>query len=413
MSERADSQSDGVIRPEFPGTLDVFGKAINFDRAQVLKDNGWYPYYPALSGSDGTTVTLNGREMIMVGSNNYLGLTHDPRVLAAGHAALDEFGSGCTGSRFLNGTLQLHVDLERKLAAFFQREDSLVFATGMQANLGSLSTLCQRGDVIFTDRENHASIFDGCKLSFGKVVKYVHADMDDLARKLELYPDNPKVIVSDGVFSMSGEYAKMDDLVRLRREHGARLIMDEAHSVGVCGENGRGVPEVYGVEDEVDLIIGTFSKSFGGVGGFCVGDSRVIDYVKHTSRAIIFSAALPPATVAMVCTSLDILQAEPERRERLWEIANRMRNEFTRLGFDTLNSRSCVIPILVGEEIPALEMFHDLLDAGVFTNPVITPAVPPGFNLLRTSYIATHTDEQMDRVLEAFATVGKKYGLIQ
>lgn len=400
--------------PSATQPADAFQKCRGYTRLMQHRERGIYGYYLPLEGSDGPRVQYKGRELVMVGSNNYLGLTHDARVIEAGIDALRRYGTGCTGSRFLNGTYELHCAFERKLADYFQRESALVFATGMQANLGAISALgIQPKELIFSDRENHASIFDACRLAFARTVKYRHSDVEHLNEMLaNSDPGVAKMIITDGVFSMSGEIANLPEIAKLAKRYGARLITDEAHSLGVLGDNGRGAPEHFGIETEVDLIIGTFSKSLASIGGYVVGEAEVIDFIKHTGRSIIFSAALSPAMTATASKALDIMIAEPERRTQLWQTADRMRTEFNRLGFNTLNSETPIIPIVIGEEFKTMEVFHDLIEHGVFTNPVIQPAVPDGYDLLRTSYMATHTDDDLDKVLEAFTTVGRKHGII-
>lgn len=375
---------------------------------------GLYPYFRAIESGADTQVTIDGRQVIMIGSNNYLGLTQDPRVKKAAQEAIDRFGSGCTGSRFLNGTLTLHEELEERLAAFMKREAALVFSTGFQTNLGTIATIVGKDDLIFADRDNHASIVDGCRLAFGKTVKYKHNDMADLERVLKMYADDDggKLIVTDGVFSMGGDIVDLPTLVTLAKKYGARVMIDDAHSIGVLGEHGRGTAEHFGLEDQVDIVMGTFSKSFASIGGFIAGDEPVIHYIKHHSRSLIFSASPPPAAVATVLACLDIIEKEPERRERLWEITNKMRRSFQELGFNTGNSQTPIIPIIIGEDEKTFAFWKALFENGVYANPVISPAVPPGMSLIRTSYMATHKDEELDRVLDVFEKVGKQFGVI-
>jgi 8-amino-7-oxononanoate synthase len=374
---------------------------------------GFYPYFLPISENWSSEVEIEDRRVIMVGSNNYLGLTQDPRVKEAAIQATRHYGSGCTGSRFLNGTLDLHEELEHRLASFMRREAALTFSTGYQTNQGVITTLVGKNDVIYCDRENHASIFEGCRLSYGQVRKFMHNDMDDLERLLGLNDKgHGKLIVTDGVFSMSGELVGLPRMVELAKQHGAAVLVDDAHAIGVMGDNGRGTAEHFGLEDDVDLILGTFSKSFGGLGGFVVGDEDVIHYIKHHARSLIFSASITPGSCAAVLAALDIIEKEPERRERLWRNARKMKAGFETLGFDTLNSPTPVIPILAGDDMTTFRFWRALLDAGVYTNPVIPPAVPPERGLIRTSYMATHTEEQLDRVLEVFEKVGKSLGII-
>jgi 8-amino-7-oxononanoate synthase len=393
---------------------DLFAKCRNFSRAREVMAMGVYPYFRVISSAPGTVVTVEGQELIMIGSNNYLGLTDHPKVIEAAADACKRYGSGCTGSRFLNGTLDLHVELEERLAKFMKRPAVLVFSTGFQTNLGTISCLVGRTDTIYADRANHASLFDGCRLSFGRTVKFQHNDMDDLARVMEANNTNGggKLIAVDGVFSMEGDMIKLPDIVRLAKQHGARVLVDDAHSIGVFGAGGRGTAEHYDLIGDVDLTMGTFSKSFASLGGFIAGEEEVIHYIKHFSRELIFSASMPPASVASCLAALDIIESEPERRERLWEITHRMHREFRNLGYDIGETQSPIIPIVIGEDMDAFRFWRELTDRGIFANPAISPAVPKGRALIRTSYTATHTDEQLDYVLETFADVGKKLGVI-
>lgn len=349
----------------------------------------------------------------MLGSNNYLGLTNHPEVKEAATIALAIYGTGCAGSRLLNGTLDLHLELEGRLAAFLGRDDALVFSTGFQANLGVLSCLLGRSELVFLDALDHASIIDGCRLGFARRYKYRHNDMADLEKRLaNSGDDKAKLIVVDGVFSMEGDLADLPSLVDLKNQYDARLMVDDAHGLGVFGEHGRGTAEHFGVEDEVDLVMGTFSKSLATVGGFICGDSAVIDYIRHEARAEIFSAAAPPPSVAAAIKALEIVEREPERRKQLWENTEFMRRELTGLGYDTGGSQSPVIPLVIGEDLDAFAMTTKLQQAGVFANPVVSPAVPPGRSMMRTSYMATHTVEHLERSLEAFASVGREMGII-
>lgn len=393
--------------------MDLFDKCGNFKIAREVKAAGLYPYFRQISSSPGTTVIAEGKEVIMIGSNNYLGLTDHPKVIEAVHEAVNRYGSGCTGSRFLNGTLDIHVKLEEELADFMEKEAALIFSTGFQTNLGTISTLVAKDDFIFGDRSNHASIVDGCRLSFGEFRKYKHNDMADLERLLSKNNANGgKLVVTDGVFSMEGDIADLPSITALTEKFGARVMVDDAHSIGVLGENGRGTAEHFHLENKVDIIMGTFSKSFASLGGFVVGEEEVIHYIKHNSRALIFSASPPPAAVAAVRATLRILIGEPERRKRLWEITDRMHREFKQMGFNIGSTRTPIVPIYIGEDMKTFAFWKALTEAGLFTNPIISPAVPPGQALIRTSYTATHTDNQLDRVLEIFHAVGKKFGII-
>lgn len=392
---------------------DLFTKCYKFTKARELQEDGWYPYFKAIQSGADTEVQIDGKTLIMVGSNNYLGLTQHPRVKKAAALALEKFGSGCTGSRFLNGTLTLHVELEEKLADFMGSEGALVFSTGFQTNLGTISTIAGKDDIIYTDRSNHACILDGARLSFGRIVKFKHDNMRDLERLLSASNErNGKLIVVDGVFSMEGTLSPLPEIVRLAKEYEARVMVDDAHAVGVFGANGRGTSEHFGLEDDVDIVMGTFSKSFGSLGGFIATNARVIDYIKHHSRALIFSASMPPAAVGSVIAALEIIQEEPERRERLWEIVRKMKSAFDELGFDTCGSQSPVVPIVIGEMMDTFAFWKKLFENGVFANAAIPPAVSPGRSLIRTSYMATHTDEELNRVIDVFEKLGREFNLI-
>ena len=377
-----------------------------------VKQQGLYPFFIPLDNTEGTEVTIDGRRLIMIGSNNYLGLTTHPKVREAAIAALREFGPSCTGSRFLNGTLALHEELEMRLARFVGKEKALVFSTGYQTNLGTLSALVGHGDVIIGDRENHASLVDGARLSFGRLLRFRHNDMSDLERILRHVPPTAgKLVVVDGVFSMSGEVAPLPEIVALCKKYGARLMVDDAHGLGTMGQ-GRGTAAHFGLTDAVDLIMGTFSKSFASIGGFIAGAESTIHWIKHTARSLIFSASLPAPNVAAVLAALDVMESEPERVDRVNTIAARMRRGYRDLGFDVGRSETPIIPIFIGDQLKTMQMWKALFDAGVYTNVALPPAVPAGASILRTSYMATHTDAQMDRVLKVFAHQGEKYGLI-
>ncbi len=395
--------------------MDIFEKCADAAKFYAqIRDAGVYPYYRAISSGQDPVVTLGGKELVMLGSNNYLGLTNHPEVKEAAAVALAMFGTGCAGSRLLNGTLDIHLELEERLAKFLKREAVLTFTTGFQVNLGVLSCLLRRSDVGLLDGLNHASIIDGCRLGFGRTHKYLHNDMADLEKKLaNVSSEKGMLIVVDGVFSMEGDTAKLPEIVELKNRYGARLMVDDAHGLGVFGDNGRGTPEHFGLEDEVDLVMGTFSKSLATVGGFIAGRADVVDFIRHEARAAIFSAAAPPPSVAAAIKALEIIEREPERRKNLWENARFMKREFETLGFDTGLSESPVIPLVVGEDIAAFAMTRKLQERGVFANPVISPAVPPGRSMMRTSYMATHTMEQLEFALEAFATVGREMGIIR
>jgi len=392
--------------------MDLFTKCRNYSAARDAQAIGLYPYFIALSESEGTVAEFDGKSLIMCGSNNYLGLTTHPEVQEAARQAVSRFGTSCTGSRFLNGTLELHERLETELAAWLQKEKALVFSTGMQVNLGTISSLVGRKDYIILDKEDHASIVDGARLSYGELIRYRHNDMDDLSGKLSRLPaDRGKLLVVDGLYSMEGDIAPLPEIIPLCKKYGVRLMVDDAHAVGVLG-GGRGTPAHFGVTDQVDLIMGTFSKSFASIGGYLAGDENVIDYVKHNARSLIFSASIPGPSAAAALAALTIIKREPERVERVNQIAEYMRSEYKNLGFDTGFSETPVIPIIIGDDELTLKTWKMLFENGVFVNPILSPATPPGRQLLRTSYMATHTDEQLNEVLVIFEKVGKKLGLI-
>jgi 8-amino-7-oxononanoate synthase len=393
--------------------MDVFDKCSEFRDAHVIRDLGIYPYFRMIASGQDPVVSMNGSRVIMLGSNNYLGLTNHPEIKAAAAQALEKYGTGTAGSRFLNGTLEIHVELEEKLARFMNREAALTFSTGFQVNLGVISTIIGRNDVVILDSLDHACILDGARLSYGRVLKYAHNDMAVLEERLRsVGPDRGAMIVVDGVFSMEGDLADIPNIVDLKRKFGARLMIDDAHGVGVLGEYGRGTAEHFGLEGDADLVMGTFSKSLATVGGFVAGDADIIDYVKHTARSLMFSAAPPPASVASVIKALEIIEREPERRARLWENTAYMKSEFSAMGFDTGQSASPVIPLAVGDNMAAFKMTMRLQEEGVFANPVVSPAVPEGRAMIRTSYMATHTREHLDRALEAFRLIGREMGVI-
>jgi len=393
--------------------MDLFDKCRNWNDAKDIEKLGLYPYFRKISSSPGTQVIAEGKEVIMIGSNNYLGLTNHPKVTEEIVAAVKKYGSGCTGSRFLNGTLDIHVKLEEELAEFMKKGAALVFSTGFQTNLGIISTLVGKDDVIIGDRSNHASIVDGCRLSFGDFKRYKHNDMEDLERVIgENNNAKGKLIATDGVFSMEGDIANLPAITKLAAEYEARILCDDAHSIGVLGDNGRGTAEHFHLEDKIDITMGTFSKSFASLGGFVVADEDVIHYLKHLSRALIFSASPPPAAVAAVRATLKILINEPERRTRLWDITNRMHKEYKDMGFNIGVTQTPIIPVIIGDDMKCFTFWKALTEAGLFTNPIISPAVPPGQALIRTSFTATHTDEQLDKVLEIFYKVGKKFAII-
>jgi 8-amino-7-oxononanoate synthase len=392
-------------------TADIFEKCSRFTAAREMMDRGLYPYFQPISASHDTHVVIHGETKIMVGSNNYLGLTHHPHVLEKAREALYRYGTGCTGSRFLNGTLDLHEELERRLAALMGSESALVFSTGYQTNLGVISGLVTRGSVVVQDRLNHACLVDGAQLAAGELVRYAHGDMAALRRTLERHVDANGILVAvDGVFSMEGNIVDLPSVVALKDEFGARLLVDDAHSVGVLGPRGGGTAEHFGMQDRVDLTMVTFSKSFASIGGAVAGPESVIHYLKHHARALIFSASMPPSAVATVLACLDVMEQEPERRERLWANADYLRNGLKSLGFDTVSSETPIIPIVSGNMEETFIFWKMLFDAGVFTNPVLPPAVPEHSCRLRTSVMATHTTDQLDQVLDAFTRVSRQLG---
>jgi len=392
--------------------MDIFLKCEEYTAASDAREAGLYPYFVPLTNNEGTEALIGDHHLIMIGSNNYLGLTVHPQVRQAAIDAIETFGTSCTGSRFLNGTLELHLELERRLAEWVGTERALVFSTGYQVNVGTISALVGRDDYVITDKEDHASIVDGCKLSYGTMRRYPHNDLEALERVLGSLPaTSGKLVVVDGVFSMGGDIAPLPDLVRICREYDARLMVDDAHSIGVLG-GGRGTAADFGLTEGVDLIMGTFSKSFASLGGFIAGDAGVVDYIQHHARSLIFSASIPPANAAAAMAALEIMKSEPERVARLIEIGDFMRERYRALGFNIGATQTPIIPIIIGDDQRTLLFWKALFDAGVYTNPVLSPGVPPGLQLLRTSYMATHTDEQLERVLATVERVGKELGVI-
>jgi len=373
-----------------------------------------YPYFTPIQEVYGNKVKVNGKEMIMVGSNNYLGLLDHPDVMKAAQAAVDKYGVATCGSRFLNGTLDIHVELEEKLAKFMKKEAALTFSTGFQTNQGVISTLVGRGESVITDKMDHASIIDACRLSYGDVHKFAHNDMNDLERVISsLNKETGKMIVVDGVFSMEGDLANLPGIVELKKKYDCVLMVDDAHGIGVMGAHGRGSAEHFGVEEDSDLIMGTFSKSLAALGGFVVGNKKVISYIKHHARALIFSASITPASVATVLATLNIIEREPERRENLWRITQKMKSGFQNMGYDTGPTETPIIPVMIGDDMQAFMLWRLLREEGIFTNPVIYPAVPHGQALIRTSYSATHSEEELDIVLNSFEKCGKMLGVLK
>jgi 8-amino-7-oxononanoate synthase len=393
--------------------MDIFEKCGKFTAAREVMAEGFYPYFNTIESAQDPEVIVNGKPMIMIGSNDYLGLTTHPRLKRAAARALRKYGTGCTGSRFLNGTFDIHEELEHKLAEFEGREAALFFTTGVLTNLGTIAGLVGKDDVVITDKLDHASIIDGCRLSFGETKRFRHNNMEDLERTLEsIDPERGKFIVVDGVFSTEGDIANLPEIVKLCKKYGARIMVDDAHAIGVLGKGGRGTAEHFGLQDEVDIVMGTCSKSLASIGGFIVGPEEVIHYLKHHSRALIFSASPPPASVVVVLEALKIIEEEPERREQLWRNTRKMKKGFQEMGYDTGTSETPIIPLLVGDDMAAFKMRRILFDNGIFSNPFVSPAVPKGKAVIRTSYMATHTTEQLDRVLDICERVGKQLGII-
>lgn len=393
--------------------MDIFGKCKRFTKADELKEIGAYLYFRTIDSPQDPVVTIAGKRLIMLGSNNYLGLTNHPKVKEAAVAAIRKYGTGCAGSRFLNGTLDIHEELEHRLAKFMRKEAAVTFSTGFQTNLGTISALVGKDDVVYIDKLDHASIIDGCRLSFGEVKKFKHNDIADLDRMLSQGNDRGKLVVVDGVFSMEGDIAELPGIIATARLHGARVMVDDAHGIGVLGDGGRGTAEHFGLESETDIIMGTYSKSLASIGGFVVSSKEVINYIKHHARALIFSASPPPASVASVIAALDIIENEPERRKALWDITHKMQKGFKEMGYDIGVSQTPVVPVVVGEDMTAFVMTRRLQEEGIFVNPVVSPGTPPGRALIRTSYMATHNSEQLDFVLDVFEKVGRELGILQ
>lgn len=391
---------------------DLFDKAKDYTQAKEAIALGIYPYFRALSDTEGAVAHFEGRDVIMIGSNNYLGLTTDPRVRKAAQDAVERYGTSVTGSRFLNGTLELHLELDRRLAKFVGKEAALVFPTGYQTNVGTISALVQKGDYVIIDKDDHASIVDGCLMSRGEMRRFRHnnvSSLDDVLSKLP--PEAGKLVVVDGVYSMGGDIAPLPEIVAICKKYGARIMVDDAHGIGVTG-NGRGTANHFDLTDDVDLIMGTFSKSFASIGGFIAGSADVIHYIQHHARSLIFSAALTASSAAAALTALDIMETEPEHVESLWDNAEYMRKGLKELGYDTGNSNTPIIPILLREDFRTVLAWHALIEEGVYTNPVLPPGVPPGSSLLRTSYMATHQKEHLDKALQGFAVVGERLDLV-
>ncbi len=392
--------------------MDLFRKCKEYTTAQDARATGLYPYFIPLTNNEGTVSFYGDKQLIMIGSNNYLGLTVHPKVRQAALDAIKKYGTSCTGSRLLNGTLEMHLELEQRLARWVGKEAALIFSTGYQTNLGTISALVQRGDFVITDKDDHASIIDGCQLALGTMKRFPHNDMEALDRVLAALPeDSGKLVVVDGIYSMGGDIAPLPAIIPICQKYGARLMVDDAHSIGVLG-GGRGTAAEFGVTDSVDLIMGTFSKSFASLGGFIAGDKVAIEYLQHHARSMIFSASIPPSNAAAAMAALEVMAEEPERIRRLNEIGAFMRQEYTRMGFNIGQSQTPIIPIIIGEDQKAILFWKTLFDAGVYSNVVIPPAVPANMSLLRTSYIATHTDAQLQIVLDTFRQIGRELEVI-
>jgi 8-amino-7-oxononanoate synthase len=390
---------------------DIFDKIKSFTIAKEAIELGIYPYFRALSHSEGVTALFEGREVVMLGSNNYLGLTTDPRVRQASAEALQRYGTSVTGSRFLNGTLELHLELEQRLAKYVGKEAALVFSTGYQTNLGTISALLDKGDYAILDKDAHASLVDGVMMSRGELKRFKHNDIEDLERVISKLPaDSGKLVVIDGVYSMMGDIALLPQIIEICKQYNARLMVDDAHGIGVMG-GGHGTSAHFGRTDDVDLIMGTFSKSFASIGGFIAGNADIIHYIQHHARPLIFSAALPAPNTATVLTALEIMETELQHVEKLWENAEYMRTQFKAMGFNTGKSQTPIIPIIIGEEYQTVFTWHALIDQGVYTNPVIPPAAPPNSSLLRTSYTATHAREHLERAIAGFKIVAQNLDL--
>ncbi len=396
--------------------MDLFEKCYSFTRADEVKALGYYPYFRAIEENEGPVVQIEGRKIIMAGSNNYLGLTAHPKVKEAALEAVKKYGTGCSGSRYLTGTLDLHIELEKRLAKFMKKEEVLLFSTGFQAAQGVIPVLVQRGEYIVSDKDNHASIVSGNLI--GKAMtagfeRYKHNDMKDLEKVLAKLPkDSPKLIISDGIFSTTGTIADVPKMVELAKAHNAKILLDDAHAVGVIGEGGRGTASHFGMIDEVDMTMGTFSKTFASLGGFVTGESRVINYIKHHSPALIFSASPTPAAVAAALAALDLLEQEPERIDRLQANSRKIQIGFKNLGFQIFESQSGIVPVIIGDDMKTFIFWRKLYDAGVFVNAFVSPGVPPNMAMLRTSYMATHEEEHLDKIIEIFGVIGKELGVI-
>ena len=395
---------------------DLFKKCYDFTLADEIKALGIYPFFHPIEETEGPVVSFAGRKLIMAGSNNYLGLTADERVKEASINAIRKYGTSCSGSRYMTGTVNLHLELEEKLAEFFEKERCLLFSTGYQTGQGVIPTLVQRGEYVICDKDNHASLVAASIMAVGQSAKFVrfsHNSMEDLERVLQTIPDEAgKLIVADGVFSVSGEIVDLPMLVEIAKEYGARILLDDAHAVGVIGRDGRGTPSEFNLVDQVDLMMGTFSKTFGSLGGYVVGERDVIDFIKHNASSLIFSASPTPASVAAVLTSLEILKSEPELIERLIVNTDYVRQGFAAEGFKLMPSRTAIVSVIIGDQMKTMIFWKKLFDAGIYVNAFIRPGVMPGHEALRTSFMATHEKEHLDKVITEFSTIGKELEVI-
>ncbi len=414
LASKPSGMIDGVnCAVETPTRSPIFEKAARFTRHTEMEQAGLYPYFRCIDSAQDTEVSINGKTMLMLGSNSYMGLTNDPRVKEAAAEALSKYGSGCAGSRFLNGTLDIHIQLEEEIADFMGKEAALAFTTGFQANLGVIAALVGKDDHVFIDRSDHASIVDGCRLSFGKIHKFQHNNMASLDQMMNQHPASAgKLVVVDGVYSMEGDIVKLPELVEIARRHNAGVVVDDAHGVGVLGPYGEGTAAHFNMTDDVDLIVGTFSKSLATIGGFVAGNREIVDYLKHHARALIFSASMAPSCVAAARKAIEITRSEPERRQALWDNTRFMQEGLKSLGFNIGDSQTPIIPVLIGETIECFKFWRALHDEGVFVNPVVAPATPPSQALIRVSVMATHTQDQLAFALEKIEAVGKALNII-
>ncbi|MDR1122583.1 MAG: pyridoxal phosphate-dependent aminotransferase family protein [Endomicrobium sp.] len=393
-------------------SVDVFEKCFGFHVVDDLKQIGFYPYFHRVESEQGPEIIVNGSKKIVICSNNYLGLANHPKVIESSILAAKKYGTSCTGSRFLNGTNDLHEKVERKFAKFVGKEEAILFTTGHHSNLGAISCLVGKGEIVVMDRLDHASIIDGCRLSFGEIVRFRHNDMKDLERQLARHKDKGILIVVDGVFSMEGDIANLPEISKLAKKYGARLFVDEAHSLGVLGKNGTGIGEYFNMCNDIDVVMATASKSLASIGGFIASNLKVINYIKHNARSMIFTASLPPACVGAIDAALDLITVETDRRAKLIQTASKMKEEFKAMGYNVNNSQSPIIPLTVGSDLIAFKMWRMLFDEGIFASPIVTPAVPEGQSIIRTSYMSTHTDNHLNFILDKFKKVGKHFGII-